>query len=105
MATFSKEKHRFPLVIASEHHVVDNVHIADKTHAEVVLRNKGKADAEISDSKGELLSLKVFNLSGFGVVIYYFAGVNVLKSRNGLEKLSLPLPAIPAIPIISPEFA
>ncbi len=40
-------KYRFSFSVAAEHHVVYDVHISDKTHAESVLGNKREAYAEL----------------------------------------------------------
>ena len=37
---FALKEHGAALAVAAKHHVVDNVHIADKTHAKAVFGNK-----------------------------------------------------------------
>ena len=37
------------VVVSAEHHVVSDVHGADKSHSETVLRNEGQVDPEIPD--------------------------------------------------------
>ena len=38
-----------PLSVAAEHHIVNQIHVADQAHAESVLRHKGKAHAQLPD--------------------------------------------------------
>ena len=75
--------------VRAEHHVVNDVHIAHKSHAETVFGNERKANAEFSYLKRGLVS-EIFGLSVFRVVVKNFAGLKFLKSRDGFKQFSLP---------------
>ena len=45
-----------PFLVRTKHHIVRNIHVCDKSHAEPVFRNERKAYAQISDLKRGLVS-------------------------------------------------
>ena len=52
MRRFSVRENTAALLIAADHHVICDIHRADKAHAETVLGHEGKADAQIKDIAG-----------------------------------------------------
>ena len=76
------------LLIAAQHHVVYNVHVADEAHAKPVLRNKGKTHTKFPDlHRGFVAEILIF--SRFGIMIHDLAAVDILKARNRFQKLTL----------------
>ena len=76
------------LAVASQHHVVNNVHVADKTHAEPVLGYERESHTEVSYLHRGFAAQVVLH-SCFRVVIKYLAVFNMLKTRYGFKQLSL----------------
>ena len=48
-------KNGLALAVTAQHHIVHNVHIADKPHPKAILRHKGKSDSEFPDLKRGLV--------------------------------------------------
>ena len=76
-------------MIASEHHIIDNIHIADKAHTEPVFGNKGKPNAELADLSGRFIA-KILGFTGFRVIIELFRRCfKILKAGNSLKQFAL----------------
>ena len=53
--TLSVDEDAVALAVTSQHHIVNNAHVADKTHIQAVFRNEGELDAEFLDFSRSLL--------------------------------------------------
>ena len=71
----------------AEHHVVGEIHAADKTHAETVFRDKAERDAHLRDRK-RILADKLF-ARAVVLNVADAAALDGLKSGDGLEQLLL----------------
>ena len=76
------------LAVASQHHVVDYIHVADESHAESVLGDERQAHAELADMHRRLVA-QVVLAAGLGVVVHNLAAVEMLKSCDGFKQLAL----------------
>lgn len=85
---FSVEEDGFALAVASQHHIVDDVHIAYQPHAQTVLGDKGKAHAELPNLHGRFIA-EVYRFVRLRIEIGNFSAFDVLKSRDRFEKFSL----------------
>ena len=77
----------FSAAEGAEHHIVGKIHVADKSHAETVLRDEGKGDAELGNAQ-RIFSDKLFA----GTVIFNIrnaAGFNGLQTGDRFQKLFL----------------
>ena len=79
------------LAVAPEHHIVDDVHVADKPHAETILRDKRQTHAEGTDLH-RVLADQVLDGVGLRIVIENTALGHLLQSGDRLEKLPLAAP-------------
>ena len=68
------EKHRFSLAVASKHHVVHDVHIAHKPHAEPIFRHERKANTEFADLQRRF----IFEIDNFVLFEKHFSCVDKL---------------------------
>ena len=75
--------------IRAKHHVVDKVHASHKSHAESVLGDERKSDAEISDLDGRFRSQIHFLFVLFGIEVSYIAVFKFDKSCDGFEHFFL----------------
>ena len=76
------------LAVAAEHHVVNNVHIAHKSHAQTVLGNKRKTNAKLSYLQRSFVA-QIVGFACFGIVVCNAAALDMLQSRNCLQQLAL----------------
>ena len=61
-------KHRFPLAVTTEHHIVHNVHISHQPHAEAVFGHKRKAYAQFAYLQRRF----IFQIDDFVLFKQYF---------------------------------
>ena len=75
--------------VAAQHHVIDNVHVADQSHAETVLRHKRQPHTQLADLQRRPAA-QLFVAAGLGIVVEDAAGRNRLQTGDRLQKLALP---------------
>lgn len=68
--------------VRTKHHVVRQVHIADKSHAQTVLGNERKSYAQFSDLSGGFLPQIDFFIVVFGIEVSDRTAFQTLKSRD-----------------------
>ena len=82
------QKNARALVVAAEHHVVDDVHISHEAHAETVLGNERQPDAELTDLL-RILADELLRLAALRIVVEDRALADLLESCDRLKQLSL----------------
>ena len=84
----SVQKDGAPLAVAAQHHVVDYVHVSDKSHAETVLGHERQTDTEVAYLYGSLVA-EIYVLSVLRTEICDLARIYRLQSRDSLKQLAL----------------
>ena len=56
LGLFTVKEHRMPLAVAAEHHIVGDIHVTDKPHAEAILGYEGKANTKLTDLTGRFVT-------------------------------------------------
>ena len=54
LRTLALQKSRMAALVAAQHHVVHNIHIAHQAHTQSVLRHKGQSDTQTANGLGAL---------------------------------------------------